>query len=165
MRKHALNSPFVALFSKHSITLCSGYFRAAYFRPELLNQTGILAFFGPIGNRPSVTSCAGRSGLGGAYSISIPAAKSSARVSISSSNSWIIFFRRLAMRLSRESLNSARRSRWHEARYSTSLRSRSSAVAGFRVASLDTQAPSAVWSSGEVGTLTNICSCSKYGLR
>lgn len=104
-----------------------------------LTHTGI-AFFGGIGNRPSVTSVVSGSvrrllsGLGGAYCISIAAANSSARSSIISSKSSFNFLRQLAMRFSRVRRNSAIRPWCAEDRYSIMRRSRSSAVAGFRTA-------------------------------
>lgn len=122
--------------------------------PAFRSHIGILAALGPTGSLPIVASKVLRSGLGGAYSISIPAAKSSARASIISSSNCISRFRELAIRLSRVSLNSANRPLCSVTRYSTSLRSRSSAVLGFRTASLPFSGPSAEWGEMNCQVLT-----------
>lgn len=119
-------------YTKHSITHV--YYNHLVSLPrlcsEVLNHTGICAFFGPIISRSRVASACSGLVLGGAYSIIIPAAKSSARVSIISFKISIKRFLNIAIRLSRLSLNSASRSRLQDAKYFMSRRSRSSAVSG-----------------------------------
>lgn len=85
--------------------------------------------------------------------MSIPAAKSSARDSIISFSNSISFLRKLAIRLSRVSLNSASLPWWTLDRYCTIRRSRSSAVPGFRIKGLWVD-PSAEWVGMNCNTLT-----------
>lgn len=134
MQNSASNSPFRALCSNHNIASVN-YTKiqpSVPVRPFLIHG-GNPAFLGAIGSLPSVTSTALRIGRGGAYSASMDAAISSDRASIISLMSCMSRLRALAMRFMRPSLNSARRPWWHATRYSTILRSRSSAVAGGRI--------------------------------
>jgi hypothetical protein len=131
----------------------------------VLNHTGISALLGPIGSLPSTTFLSRLSGRGGAYSISIPAAKSSARVSIISFNSCISLLRKLAIRLSRVSLNSASLPWWTLARYSTILRSRSSAVLGFRILGLWVMTPSAERGESNCNELITYNKLLKYAIQ
>jgi hypothetical protein len=146
MQSHAHTADLSSVATKHNIASVYYNLRVTTLprrSSEPRIQTGLCALWGGIGSLPSGISPSFLSGRGGAYCMSIPAAKSSARVSISSSSNSINFFRKLAMRLSRVSLNSAIRPWWTAVRYSTIRRSRSSAVAGFRMASLPVSAPSA----------------------
>ena len=146
MRNHAHTSPFQAQRSRHNIAyvFCfqhvrqaheyltrETFDRAAYpaIWPDFRTQAG--AFFGPgKGNLPFVISSGFFWGLGGAYSINIAAARSSAFRSIISSIKKISCLRNIATRFIRVSRNSPSLPLWHEIKYSTIRRSRSSAVAG-----------------------------------
>lgn len=151
MNKIATTSPFLDIFSKHNIAKSLVYntvhsYPAAFLNrlsPDFRIQTGI-TLLGGMGSLPLIVSCPTRCGRGGAYCIIIPAAKSSARDSMISLSNCISFLRRFDMRSSRASLNSASLPWWQLNKYSTSLRSRSSAVAGFRITS-PFEAHSAEW--------------------
>jgi hypothetical protein len=128
-------SSFQAILSKHNIAYF--YFAELVTRlpraasEDRLTHTGNSLRLGGIGSRSSATSMDFFSGLGGAYSMSIPAAKSSARASIISFSNCMSLLRRFATLFKRMSLNSCMRPLWTVVRYSTSRRSRSSAVPGF----------------------------------
>lgn len=94
---------------------------------DFLIQTGTDRF-GGSGSRPSATFGIGFFGRGAAYSINIPAAISSARISIISLMSCINCFRKFATRFARVSWNSFSRPWCRPARYSMMRRFLSSAV-------------------------------------
>lgn len=135
MQNTAHSSHSFSLNTKHNISyVVNNYPVDLLLTPEPVPSNNCFSIFrGGSGSIPckSISLLAGR---GGAYSISIPAAKSSALASMISSSNSISFLRELAMRLSRESLNSASRPWWQVNKYSIILRSRSSAVAAFLMA-------------------------------
>ena len=133
MRNSQYIGPFVALSSKHNIPYVN--INIVIYVPVLdfFNQTGICAFFGPIGSLPRATSKTFFAGRSGANSINIPAAKSSARASMISSSSCMSFLREFAILFSRVSLKVLSCPLCSVDKYSIILRSISSAVAGFRI--------------------------------
>lgn len=122
--------------SKHNIPHVAYYKTVNYpaflnrLSPEFLTQTGIAR---AVCSSRSLAASHFFSGAGAACSISIPAAKSSARASIIASINCISCFRKFPIRLSRVSLNSRILPWCTDFRYSMIRRSRSSAVPSGRI--------------------------------
>jgi hypothetical protein len=117
--------------SLHNITCVNSTTYARRLREipsESLSQTGFFRFL--KGNFSIISAVISRFGRGGAYSINMPAAKSSARVSTHSLIKSRSLPRKLVMRLSRVNLNCAIWPLLSVSRYWTKRRSRSSAVRG-----------------------------------
>src|ERR1700693_103793 len=108
MQSHAHTVVLSSVFSKHNIAFVYYDLRVTDLLvppAESRSQTGLRALLGGIGSLPSIISPSFLSGRGGAYSTSIPAAKSSARVSIISSIKSLNRLRKFWSLLSRVSLN------------------------------------------------------------
>jgi hypothetical protein len=131
MRNSQHREPFSSFSSKHNITYVNSVSYGRVRRVlgvDCCTQGGILRV--RKGSLPAIIFSFTTSGRGAACAMNIPAAKSSARVSIISFTNSINLLRKLAMRLSRVSLNSAICPLLRESMYSTKRRSRSSAVLG-----------------------------------
>lgn len=126
------NSTFFGFSGKHNIAnvnLPKAYLFLRESPLDSASQGGSLR----VRNLDCIAGSSFLSGRGSAFSISIPAAISSARNSIISSTNSMSCLRKLAMRFNRVSLNSASCPLFNVRAYSTNRRSLSSAVSGFRM--------------------------------